>query len=219
LEYFRRAAELKPDLLPAQYNSGLQLWKLDRPDEALAYFDRALVLAPGPESVRILRVRACVLRELGRLQEAEQDFLQVLALTPDDADARLSLAFVRLQRSEFRAGWQDYEARYATAESPRRDFPCPDWQGESIAQASLLVYAEQGLGDELLFACCVPDVVTRCRRLIIDCEPRLAKLFARSFPAARRGLPNSCPITKSRRAACHDFCATRQAIFRRPIAI
>jgi hypothetical protein len=48
----------------------------------------------------------------------------------------------------------------------------------------VLVYAEQGLGDELMFANCLPDLIAAARRVVIECDPRLAPLFARSFPAA-----------------------------------
>jgi hypothetical protein len=71
-----------------------------------------------------------------------------------------------------------------SAESPRRSFPFPEWQGEAFTGKSVLVYAEQGIGDEIMFANCFGDLVDEARRVVIECDPRLAQLFARSFRGA-----------------------------------
>jgi hypothetical protein len=78
----------------------------------------------------------------------------------------------------------DYAARVRTAEWPSRVLPFPEWDGESFAGKSVLAYAEQGLGDEIMFASCFPDLGAEARRCVIECDPRLERLFARSFPAA-----------------------------------
>lgn len=58
------------------------------------------------------------------------------------------------------------------------------WNGEPLEGKTILAYGEQGLGDEILFASCYPDVIAQAGRCIIETEPRLEKLFRRSFPAA-----------------------------------
>ncbi len=182
LRHFRRAAELDAGLLPAQFNSGLLWWKMGEPEAAIICLDAAQTIDPGSHEVQ--RTRGFVLQELRRFGEAEAALLRTLMTRPDDAEARLSLAHLRLMQGNYQAGWRDYEARYAIAESPRRTFACPDWNGGPLTGESLLVYAEQGVGDEILFASCIPELVTRARHLLLDCEPRLEKLFARSFPRA-----------------------------------
>ena len=194
LAHFRRAARLRPSLLPAQYNCGLLLHKMARADESVPCFDRTLALDPGHADA--WRNRGYALQDLRRFDAAQASFERALEVRPDYHEARLSLAFLQLLRGRFREGWQNYRAREFTPESPLRPFPCPDWDGGPLAGRTLLVYAEQGLGDEILFASCVPDLVAQARHVVLDCEPRLSKLFARSFPQASvhggpRGADNS----------------------------
>jgi hypothetical protein len=91
---------------------------------------------------------------------------------------------LRLACADFARGWDDYEGRYESDETPRRGLPFPEWDGGGFAGRAVLAYAEQGLGDEIMFANCLPDLVAEARRVVIECDPRLAPLFARSFPAA-----------------------------------
>ena len=65
-----------------------------------------------------------------------------------------------------------------------RKHPYPEWDGSSLAGTRLLVYCEQGLGDEIMFASCVPDVLRAGADCILECSRRLAPIFSRSFPAA-----------------------------------
>jgi hypothetical protein len=91
-----------------------------------------------------------------------------------------------LANGDYARGWEDYEMRNARGRGTgERAFPFPAWRGEELRPgASLLVFAEQGLGDEIMFASCVPDLVARGFDCVIECDVRLAGLFARSFPAA-----------------------------------
>jgi hypothetical protein len=63
-------------------------------------------------------------------------------------------------------------------------FAAPDWDGASLSGHTLLYYAEQGLGDHIMYASCLPDLLPRAERIVVECEPRLATLFRRSFPQA-----------------------------------
>jgi hypothetical protein len=90
----------------------------------------------------------------------------------------------RLALGDFAGGWTDYAARLHTGEWLSRELPFPQWREGSFAGRSVLVYAEQGLGDEIMFAGCFPDLIAEARRCVIECDPRLERLFARSFPAA-----------------------------------
>jgi len=65
-----------------------------------------------------------------------------------------------------------------------RDFGLPRWSGEALEGRTILVHAEQGVGDEIMFASCLPDLIDRANRVIIECSDRLERLFRRSFPQA-----------------------------------
>jgi hypothetical protein len=94
-------------------------------------------------------------------------------------------AVIELKRGNYARGWQDYGVRAKSKLNVPRPFRFPEWRGESPAGKRVLVYGEQGLGDEIMFASCVPDLLREAGPCVLDCAPRLAELFARSFPSAR----------------------------------
>ena len=82
-------------------------------------------------------------------------------------------------------GWEAHELRLTEKIGQVLiRFPFPQWDGGSLEGKTVLIYAEQGLGDEIMFASCIPDIIARAGHCIIECAPRLAALFARSFPTA-----------------------------------
>ena len=168
---------------PAGHRSlGLVHLSRHEPQAALERFERAVALAPD-DSESWLNAGIAA-QELGRLDEALGAYERALELNPDHPPARWRRALVRLAKGEFDRGWSDYEARLASVSHPWRRFSQPLWQGEPLAGKTLLVHAEQGLGDEIMFASCLPELVAQAGHCVIDCHPRLATLFRRSFPAA-----------------------------------
>jgi len=151
-------------------------------DEALANLDRAVSLNPDAYSSH--NNRGAVLEELGRYEEALRDYQRAAEIAPHEHDARWNQAFLFLRQGILDRGWEAHELRLAREGQVSVRFPFPQWQGESLAGKTLLVYAEQGLGDEIMFASCIPDVIAMAGHCIIECEPRLAPLFRRSFPTA-----------------------------------
>ncbi|MGZ3305763.1 MAG: tetratricopeptide repeat protein, partial [Asticcacaulis sp.] len=105
------------------------------------------------------------------------------------ASAELTCAHVSLALGELKAGWRWYEGRHkrGTPQEVHYDIALPRWRNEALAGARLFVSAEQGLGDEVLFASLLPDFVRDVGsggHIGIGVEPRLVPLFQRSFPAA-----------------------------------
>jgi Flp pilus assembly protein TadD len=99
--------------------------------------------------------------------------------------ATLSEGIADLLEARFASGWQKFEARkLLEARSRHEQFSTlPSWNGQPMRSGRLLVYGEQGVGDEILLASMVPDVMRRVPRVTLLCDPRLHRLFARSFPA------------------------------------
>jgi hypothetical protein len=101
-------------------------------------------------------------------------------------DASVVQAYVRLAKGDWRAGFEGYRLTQRTKWRKERVYYTADgaetkeWQGEP--DAVVIATGEQGLGDEVMAASMLPDVVKRCQRFILDCDHRLAPLFARSFP-------------------------------------
>lgn len=89
-----------------------------------------------------------------------------------------------LMHAQFEDGWKDYETRFE-AVPPRRNLPnIPRWKGTDLNDERLLVICEQGIGDQIMFASCIPDLISRAKRCTIECAPKLTELFRRSFPQA-----------------------------------
>lgn len=127
--------------------------------------------------------RAEALKNLGRLGTGAEILEQGIARYPGNANLRLQRALLALGGKYFEEGWREYEARLM---SPQRCYArlrsFPRWQGEDLESKRLLVWGEQGFGDEIMFASCYPDVLARGAALTIECAADLAPLFARSFP-------------------------------------
>ncbi|MGA2169254.1 MAG: tetratricopeptide repeat protein [Terracidiphilus sp.] len=180
---YERALKLKPQLPEAHYNLGNTRQAQDRLDEAAACFERAL--AHRPEYAEAHYNLACVLQALGRLPEALAHYRRAIELQPDYAQARFGQALAQLLHGDFESGWRNYEARWQSIDhdTPMRPYPQPLWTGERLAHGRLLLWAEQGVGDEIMFAGLVPDAIRTGNPMTLDCDPRLKPLFARSFPA------------------------------------
>jgi tetratricopeptide (TPR) repeat protein len=106
----------------------------------------------------------------------------------DNPQARLNRAVLHLLRGNLKDGWRDYAARLKlSGKVPVPDHKLPRWTGGSLKRQRLLVTAEQGVGDQIMFASVIPELAARAANeggsVILECEPRLVALFARSFPA------------------------------------
>jgi tetratricopeptide (TPR) repeat protein len=179
---YERALQLKPELAEAHYNLGNTLHTLDRLDEAEACLERALAIRP--EYAEAHYNLGCVLEELGRAEEALARMARALEIKPDYHQARFGYALAQLRGGEFTTGWRNYESRWMSPDhdTPWREYPQPLWSGEKLDSGRLLLWGEQGIGDEIQFAGLVPEAVRSGNRITLDCEARLRPLFARSFP-------------------------------------
>jgi len=176
-----RAIAIDPKLPEAHHNLGLVLRELGEPSLAVKHFETALDLRPRAEIAAGL---AHAFRDLGRLNEAIVNYDRALRLKPDLGDAVINRAYAFLFKEDYATGWEEYDNRFVATATPRRDFGPPQWSGQALQGKTILVHAEQGLGDEIMFASCLPDILAQADRVIVECSTRLAPLFQRSFPEA-----------------------------------
>lgn len=174
-----------PRAYEAQLALGLAWHKSHEPGRALACCDTAALLHAGDPALHDLRGAA--LQELGKLDEALVEYERALALDPDFVHARYHRGLLRLLRGEFAQGWDDYELRRADVHSALHAGAAasvlPYWDGSTLDGRRILVRREQGLGDEIMFASLVPQLAAGAGQVLLECDPRLRRLFARSFPA------------------------------------
>ncbi len=121
----------------------------------------------------------------GKHPAGEQHYKNALACDPQNPQIRLSYALYLLTNHRTDEAWPLYEARLDPSLGPKKvatythDLPC--WQGEDLTGKSILVCAEQGIGDEVFFSVFLPGLIERAAHVYIGCDPRLVGLYERSF--------------------------------------
>lgn len=153
-----------------------------RYDEAFALLEK--VLARDPASGMALATKGILLDLTGRTAEARKLLEAALERDPGNTDIGYNLAICELRHGEFAVGWPRLELRRRGDNfiGRYRKLPFPEWRGEPLAGKSILVYPEQGLGDELMYAACLPQLAAQARHVALECDPKLEALFTRSFP-------------------------------------
>jgi tetratricopeptide (TPR) repeat protein len=119
------------------------------------------------------------LMSLGRHDEAAGPLQEALRLKPDFADAHKNLAMVWLQQGNYEQGWREYEWRWYCKEFSPVSFPQARWDGRPLEGRTILVYAEQGLGDTLQFIRYAPLVQQRGGRVLVQSQAALVPLLSR----------------------------------------
>jgi tetratricopeptide (TPR) repeat protein len=180
-EAIRRAVSLDPEQPEYWYRLGEICGAQDRRDESERCYLSVLRLQPA--HFRATTALANLHRDAGRLEQAGELYRAALTLKPQSAVAQWNAGLQALLEGDFASGWDGYAWGVAAGKRSRRRFRFPRWRGESLRDKAILVYAEQGLGDEVMFASCVPDVAGQAGRCILECDPRLGPLFERSFPS------------------------------------
>ena len=183
---YRFAVKLKPDYFQAHENLGVALQDLGKVREAAASFKKALKY--NSNSILARRNLGTVLEAEGNWRESLAQFNQVLHNNPADPETRMKRAMLLLRCGEYENGWKEYEWRQHSPgfrdQNPARSYPFPKWDGSDPAGKTLLIHSEQGLGDEVMFASCLPDMIAAFGLCIVECDPRLQDIFQRSFPNA-----------------------------------
>jgi len=165
-------------------NLGNVLQAQDKLDEAAASYRHALAIKPNLAEVHLNLGN--VLKAENKVVECLVCYRRALSLQPDLAEAAVAEAMALLLQGDYAAGWKGLEARWQTREyeTPRRAYPQAAWNGKPLESGRLLIWGEQGIGDEIMFSGLIPDVLSIVRELVLDCDARLRPLFARSFPGA-----------------------------------
>ncbi len=179
LPLLERAVAASPGEPEFHNNHGLALAAADRNDEAIAAFRRALALRP--DHAIAWNNLGLALQASNRLPESIAAFLDALALVPDFAQAHWNLALALLAHGEFADGWRQYEWRLKIPELALRDDAPelgPRWDGIVRAGRSLLLTAEQGLGDTLQFIRFARPLADGGMRVLVRAQAQLVSLLA-----------------------------------------
>jgi tetratricopeptide (TPR) repeat protein len=185
VDCFRSHLAGHPDDAAAHNDLGVALQRLRRYREALDCFETVIRLAPADvDAWYNAGVIHHLLRDVAR---AEDCYGKAISAGSADPEAHRGYSMLRLLRGDFATEvWSSFRRRRLCAgfEPSSTGSTAPLWNGEPAEGKTVLVYGEQGLGDEIMFASCYPDLVARAGHCVIETEPRLEALFRRSFANA-----------------------------------
>lgn len=177
----RRAIELEPSFFAAYSNLGNVLKDLERYDEAIDIHKKSIEL--NPTNARASNNLGTLFEDIGRFDEAQKYFAQAVDLDPNFATAEYNLGAITLRKKDFVDGWVQREKRWLR-ESPEQEIKLasakPQWNGVTVDR--LFVWAEQGVGDEIMFASCYEELAKCCKELTVSVSSRLLPVMRRSFP-------------------------------------
>ncbi len=191
LPCYRQAVRLHPEepVYPSNLANALTL--AGRPEEAEECCRQALRLRPDFADAR--HNLAITLGAQGRFDEALAHNAEALRLAPEYPGARNCRALWWLQQGDFARGWPEYEWRWKVRGVTPRTFREPAWDGSALNGRTVLLYAEQALGDTIQFVRYAPLVRQRGGAVVVECQPPLARLLA-SCPGIDRLVPRGSPL-------------------------
>ena len=165
------------------HNYASALHGAERYDEAADMFSKAVGINPHLVDAHIGLAKT--FEQQGRIDRAVAALEQGLVHEPSSASLKYRLALRQLTLGNFKPGWENYEYRFLRPELviAKRPEPPPYWTGEDLTGKTIWIWGEQGVGDEILYSRMVDEISARAARCIFECAPRLAPIFARSFPA------------------------------------
>ncbi len=177
---YQKAIELKSDYAEAYYNLGITLRELGELENSEASYKLAIKYNPSyAEAYNNLGV---TLRELCKLDESEAAYKKAIELKNDYSDAYNNLSFTLLLKNKFSEAYKFSEWRWQTKHNIGKKYSTdkPVWNGEN--DKTILVWKEQGIGDEIMYNSILPELNVISKKLIVQCDKRLIPLFKRSFP-------------------------------------
>jgi len=180
-QMFRRALQENTKSHQVWTSVGRAAYELGQFKEAINCFVEAVRI--NPEYVLAYSNMSATLVHLSDWDGAQKAAEMALELDPSDLNARMNLSHCYLAQGHWKAGWEawglslggKFRKEWTYGDEPR-------WNGEKGRR--LVVYGEQGVGDEMSYASCIPDAISCCEKVFVDCDPKLEGLFRRSFPGA-----------------------------------
>lgn len=201
VEAYERALELNSQFPIALNNLGNSLRYLGQIERADACFQKAIDLKP--DYFNAFKNRGTLHAWNGHYELALQYYSQALVLSPSDAELHRNLGVILLLLGRFREGWAEYRWRWQVGDLKRLS-GIPVWDGSCLDNKSIVLTAEQGLGDTLQFVRFAQLLRQQGARTLIYCQPQLLALLQNS-PQLGSAFPNSLSLSELLPGQCPDF--------------
>ncbi|MBX7149032.1 tetratricopeptide repeat protein [bacterium] len=184
LESYQHALSLNPQNILVLNNLGIVFKDLNHLEKSLECYEKIELI--GEPTVEILFNKGITLKEMGRFEDALACYDRALKQKPNLAEAYVNRAQILILLQDFKRAWPDYEWRLKTPGFEwMRAYIQPRWMGEPLKDKKILIYGEQGLGDEIFFSSCLKQVVSQASQTYLECHPKLVTLFEKNFPEAQ----------------------------------
>lgn len=181
---YEEALGLVPDHPDLLNRYGVLLKDMDEPEMAIPCYEKILKLKPG--ELNALGNLAHALKETGQHERALKCLNEFLQRSPGDVRARFNRSLLLWDMMDYANAFSDLDARLETERHTYvKKFKQPLWQGQSLTDKRLLVYLEQGLGEQVSAALLLKDVLPICGSLFVEGDPRLVAILERSIPGVR----------------------------------
>jgi tetratricopeptide (TPR) repeat protein len=174
----QQALQLQPDCVLARWALGVGYMAKDEPHEALRCFEEAARLKP--DFVDAHWARGAALLQENRAVEAISALDESLRLKPDHPNSHFGRGMAYLLLGDLGTGFPEYEWRTKCQESAPRAIPGPVWDGSPVGGRTILLHAEQGLGDTIHFVRYASVVKNKGGTVLVECQPALTRLLART---------------------------------------
>jgi len=194
IKCYRNSLKLKPGYAETYFNIGSALVEKGDYDSAIKNLQKALQIMPNHHNA--CNNMGAALRAKGELQAAIKSYDSAIKINPKNVDARYNKSLLLLNLESFKKGWPAYEYRWKKSklDSVPTLSSRPKWHlGD---QGRVLVWGEQGIGDEIMFSSLIPDLHAACSHLIVKADKRLIPILSRSFPKDIEFVENSVPVAE-----------------------
>ena len=184
IDSYNRAIKLQPNYPQAFNNRGYALQELGNLDQAIDSYNQAILLKP--DYFEAYYNQGSALEDLRKIDEAINSYTKAIQTKKNDVEARWNLSLLLIMTGDLKNGWQEYEFGKLTDKKDRRlvQTPYPLWKGENLSEKEILITAEQGIGDEIMFASIIPEFEHLAEKVVIECAMKLALIFQWAFPWA-----------------------------------
>ena len=177
----QKAALMKPAEPTIWNNLGTAFRQSHFQSQAMSAYRRTLNLLPDDEDALNNMITLYV--NEGEPDKAERWAKRGIEVSKDFYQLKWNYGLTLLERGQYKEGFKMYAAGARCKDRLTRNYDCKPWDGN--AKGRVVVYGEQGIGDEIMFFSQIPDVMKRAKSVVLDCHPRLEGLFKRAFPECK----------------------------------